>query len=59
MIHAYSKVSGRSLEEVTHDMHLEGIVDPEQIRTLSPAEEDYLQTILKDDAKLSSWRNTA
>ena len=49
LIHAHSKISGRSLEEVARDMHLEGIVDLEQIRTLSENEEAYLREILQND----------
>ena len=56
MIHAYSRVSGRSLEEVTRDMHLEGIVDPNHIRHLSAAENEYLQDILRNDSKIKSWQ---
>ncbi|SHJ58838.1 hypothetical protein SAMN02745165_02734 [Malonomonas rubra DSM 5091] len=56
MIHAYSQVSGRSLEQVTRDMHLEGIIDPDQIRHLSDAETEYLHDILKDDNKIRSWQ---
>lgn len=54
LIHAHSKISGRTLEEVTRDMHLEGIVDPDQIRNLSKTEEAYLQEILKDGEKVLS-----
>lgn len=59
MVHAYSQISGRSLEEVTRDLHLEGIIDPEEIKELSEAENDYLQDILKSGEKVLPWQRSA
>ena len=59
MVHAYSRVSGRSLEEVTHDLHLDGIINPDEIKELSEAEQDYLQDILNSDEKVLPWQRSA
>lgn len=59
MVHAYSQISGRSLEDVTRDLHLEGIIDPEEIKELSEAENDYLQDILKSGEKVLPWQRGA
>ena len=57
MVHAYSRVAERTLEESLADLNLAGIVELDEISSLPESENDYLEAMMKDPEMILSWKN--